>query len=52
MGNGIDLTMITDREKGLSNIIVKLFPEVEHRFCVRHMYTKFFNTIMLLVHFV
>ncbi|GJZ93879.1 mutator type transposase [Tanacetum coccineum] len=32
-----NFTFITDRQKGLLPIIAKLFPSVEHRFCVRHI---------------
>lgn len=34
---------MTDRQKGLQNVVDEFFPEVEYRFCVRHMYTNFFN---------
>ncbi|XP_022899367.1 uncharacterized protein LOC111412673 [Olea europaea var. sylvestris] len=43
MGNGTDWTVMTDRQKGLSNVIDELFPTIEHSFCVRHMYTNFFS---------
>lgn len=43
MENGRNWTVMTDRQKGLSNVIDELFPESEHRFCVRHMYTNFFD---------
>lgn len=33
-----------DRQKGLQNVIGDLYPEAEHRFCVRHMYNNFFRT--------
>ncbi|GKD52173.1 mutator type transposase [Tanacetum coccineum] len=32
-----NFTFITDRQKGLIPTIAKLFPAVEHRFCVRHI---------------
>ncbi|GJW64326.1 retrovirus-related pol polyprotein from transposon TNT 1-94 [Tanacetum coccineum] len=32
-----NFTFITDRQKGLVPTIAKLFPAVEHRFCMRHI---------------
>ncbi|KAL3508263.1 hypothetical protein ACH5RR_027664 [Cinchona calisaya] len=32
---------ISDRQKGLVETFANLFPRVEHRFCVRHMYANF-----------
>ncbi|XP_022865606.1 uncharacterized protein LOC111385451 [Olea europaea var. sylvestris] len=43
IGNGRGWTLMTNRQKGLQNVTNELFPEAEHRFCVRHMYTNFFN---------
>lgn len=43
MENGHNRTVMIDRQKGLSNVIDELFPEVEHRFRVRHMYANFFD---------
>ncbi|XP_040361818.1 uncharacterized protein LOC121049219 [Rosa chinensis] len=34
-------TFITDKQKGLGIAIAKLFPNAEHRHCVRHMYNNF-----------
>lgn len=34
---------MTDRQKGLQNVINELFPMAEYKFCVLHMYTNFFN---------
>ncbi|GJV92209.1 5'-nucleotidase domain-containing protein 4 [Tanacetum coccineum] len=44
LGDDLDLftnsnfTFITDRQKGLLPAIAKLFPTVEHKYCVRHIY--------------
>ncbi|XP_022852585.1 uncharacterized protein LOC111374185 [Olea europaea var. sylvestris] len=40
--NSNEWIFMTDRQKGLQNVIEDLYPEAEHRFCVRHMYTNFF----------
>ncbi|KAG8366649.1 hypothetical protein BUALT_Bualt17G0101600 [Buddleja alternifolia] len=34
-------SFISDRQKGLLPALYDIFPEVEHRYCVRHMYTNF-----------
>ncbi|KAK8612019.1 hypothetical protein V6N13_132052 [Hibiscus sabdariffa] len=34
-------TFMSDRQKGLISIVQSLFPDSEHRFCVRHMYQNF-----------
>ncbi|KAL0312256.1 UNVERIFIED_CONTAM: hypothetical protein Sradi_5624900 [Sesamum radiatum] len=34
-------TIISDRQKGFLPAVYDLLPEVEHRFCVRHMYSNF-----------
>ncbi|KAK8510693.1 hypothetical protein V6N11_065208 [Hibiscus sabdariffa] len=34
-------TFMSDRQKGLISILRSLFPDSEHRFCVRHMYQNF-----------
>lgn len=43
MGNGRGWTLTTNRQNGLQNVCEDLFLKVKHRFCVRHMYTNFFN---------
>jgi len=35
-------TFMSDRQKGLQNVIEEMYPDAEHIFCVRHMYTNFF----------
>ncbi|XP_077228523.1 uncharacterized protein LOC143861482 [Tasmannia lanceolata] len=40
-GMPIDLTFISDRQKGLINAVANVFPLANHRFCVRHMYKNF-----------
>ncbi|GJW77296.1 putative transposase, mutator type, MULE transposase domain protein [Tanacetum coccineum] len=35
--SNFNFTFITDRQKGMLLIIAKLFPVVEHRYCVRHI---------------
>jgi transposase-like protein len=32
---------MSDRQKGLINAIEKVFPDVEHKFCVRHLIQNF-----------
>ena len=34
-------TVMSDRQKGLINDVAALFPEAQHRFCVRHLYQNF-----------
>ncbi|CAO2194395.1 unnamed protein product, partial [Urochloa humidicola] len=34
-------TIMTDKQKGLIPAVKQVFPESEHRFCVRHMYQNF-----------
>ncbi|XP_071924560.1 uncharacterized protein [Coffea arabica] len=44
LGLGMDntpWTFISDRQKGLVQALRELFPDSEHRFCVRHMYQNF-----------
>lgn len=42
--NGRRWTLMTDMQKGLENVCKELFPDGEHRFCMRHVYINFFNT--------
>uniref|UniRef100_A0A2N9GQI8 Uncharacterized protein n=1 Tax=Fagus sylvatica TaxID=28930 RepID=A0A2N9GQI8_FAGSY len=37
----LKLVFISDRQKGLVPAIEKLFPKIEHRFCLRHIYSNF-----------
>ena len=37
----IPWTFISDRQKGLVHAVNELFPNSEHRFCLRHMYQNF-----------
>jgi len=32
---------MTDKQKGLIPAVQQVFPEAEHRFCVRHLYQNF-----------
>ncbi|XP_074336967.1 uncharacterized protein LOC141674144 [Apium graveolens] len=41
LGNGYGITIISDQQKGLENALKLLLPSVEHRFCVRHLYSNF-----------
>ncbi|KAF2300758.1 hypothetical protein GH714_015588 [Hevea brasiliensis] len=41
MHNSFSWTFISDKQKGLIGAVSELFPNVEHRFCVRHLYTNF-----------
>jgi hypothetical protein len=34
-------TIMSDRQKGLINAVEKVFPDAEHRFCVRHLIQNF-----------
>jgi hypothetical protein len=34
-------TIMSDRQKGLINAVQKIFPDAEHRFCVRHLLQNF-----------
>lgn len=34
-------TVMTDKQKGLIPAVSKVFPESEHRLCVRHLYSNF-----------
>ena len=39
--HGKGWTFISDRQKGLVQVLEQFVPEGEHRFCVRHMYNNF-----------
>nr|XP_023915885.1 uncharacterized protein LOC112027447 [Quercus suber] len=39
--NELNLVFISDRQKGLIPVMEMLFPTVEHRFCVKHIYNNF-----------
>ncbi|KAL5579525.1 hypothetical protein UlMin_011967 [Ulmus minor] len=41
--SGRGWTFITDRQKGLVQVLEELLPEAEHRYCVRHIYNNFNN---------
>ncbi|GKB39857.1 mutator type transposase [Tanacetum coccineum] len=47
LGDDLDLnpmsnfTFISDRQKGILPAIAQVFPNAEHRFCVRHIYENF-----------
>lgn len=41
LGGGDGWTLISDRQKGLLNVVEEMLPMAEHRFCVRHMHNKF-----------
>ncbi|KAM0899920.1 hypothetical protein ACQ4PT_020989 [Festuca glaucescens] len=34
-------TIMSDKQNGLINVVLKVFPDAEHRFCVRHMLQNF-----------
>lgn len=40
-GSDIGWTFISDRQKGLVHTFTQIFPNVEHRYCLRHFYTNF-----------
>ena len=39
--NSAPFTIMSDKQKGLINVVQKIWPDVEHRFCVRHIYQNF-----------
>uniref|UniRef100_A0A1J3G5W3 SWIM-type domain-containing protein n=2 Tax=Noccaea caerulescens TaxID=107243 RepID=A0A1J3G5W3_NOCCA len=38
LGKGDGFTVISDRQKGLLNVVNEELPEIEHRMCARHIY--------------
>ncbi|XP_019087453.1 PREDICTED: uncharacterized protein LOC104728174 [Camelina sativa] len=38
--DGVGFTLISDRQKGLLNVVSELLPQVEHRMCARHIYAN------------
>ncbi|KAK8689355.1 hypothetical protein V6N13_088076 [Hibiscus sabdariffa] len=41
LNNSHHISFMTDRQKGLMEAVVELFPHAEHRTCVRHLYNNF-----------
>ena len=41
LDSGLGWTLISDRQKGLLNVVASLLPSTEHRFCIRHMHNNF-----------
>ena len=39
--NTSPFTIMSDKQKGLLNAVIKVWPDAEHRFCVRHIYQNF-----------
>ncbi|KAL8113628.1 hypothetical protein AgCh_020812 [Apium graveolens] len=39
--DGFGLTIISDQQKGLENVVNELLPSVEHRLCTRHLCANF-----------
>lgn len=39
--NTFPWTIMTDKQKGLIPVVKQVFPDSEHRFCVRHLYANF-----------
>ena len=39
--NTAPFTLMSDKQKGLINAVHKVWPDAEHRFCVRHIYQNF-----------
>ncbi|KAH0711860.1 hypothetical protein KY289_007819 [Solanum tuberosum] len=37
LGDGKDLTLITDMQKGMYGAIIDVLPKCEHRICARHI---------------
>lgn len=42
--NPSKFTFMSDKQKGLIRAFQEVFPESEHRFCVRHLHNNFKNT--------
>lgn len=40
-GDGCGWTIISDRQKGLLNVVAEILPGAEHRCCVRHIHNNF-----------
>ncbi|URE28686.1 transposon protein [Musa troglodytarum] len=40
LGDGVELTIISDMRKGLLQAAVNILPEAEHRWCARHIYAN------------
>ncbi|XP_010451555.1 PREDICTED: uncharacterized protein LOC104733691 [Camelina sativa] len=40
LGLGSGLTVISDKQKGLLNVVADLLPNAEHRHCARHIYAN------------
>ncbi|XP_071909614.1 uncharacterized protein [Coffea arabica] len=45
--DNIPWTFISDRQKGLVHAVNELFPNSEHRFCLRHILNESFNNYIL-----
>ncbi|KAK8659521.1 hypothetical protein V6N13_029721 [Hibiscus sabdariffa] len=43
MTNSYHFTFILDKQKRLIEVLLKLFPDSQHRKCVRHLYSNFKN---------
>lgn len=41
IGEPKGLTISSDRQKGLDEALSRVYPEIEHRECMRHLYTNF-----------
>ncbi|KAK0586338.1 hypothetical protein LWI29_005213 [Acer saccharum] len=41
LNNSYGIVWITDKQKGLIDVIREQFPNSEHRFCVKHLYNNF-----------
>ena len=41
LNNDHGLSWISDKQKGLLNAIVEMFPHSEHRHCVKHLHNNF-----------
>ncbi|KAK8646817.1 hypothetical protein V6N13_120587 [Hibiscus sabdariffa] len=43
MTNSYHFTFMSDKQKGLIEVLLELFPHSQHRKCVRHLYSNFKN---------
>ncbi|KAK8691671.1 hypothetical protein V6N13_075171 [Hibiscus sabdariffa] len=43
MTNSYHFTFMSDKQKGLIEVLLELFPHCQHRKCVRHLYANFKN---------
>ncbi|KAK8613411.1 hypothetical protein V6N13_101173 [Hibiscus sabdariffa] len=45
MTNSYHFIFMSDKQKGLIEVLLELFPHSQHRKCVRHLYSNFKNVV-------